>query len=117
MDKNKVIEYMLSKKGAVEETPFKMPVPVIKVGGKMFALINIHEEKDSINLKYPKDSIDILRSGHEDITPGYHMSKSKWNTVYLHGELDDGFIKELIDISYNLVFASLSKKLQAEILE
>lgn len=117
MDKQQAREYVLSKKGAVEETPFSTPVPVFKVGGKMFALLNIHEEKPSINLKYPKDSIEMLRGQHEAIIPGYHMSKSHWNTVYFDGSLDDGFIKELVDISYDLVFRSLTKKLQKEVSE
>ncbi|WP_141705356.1 hypothetical protein [Vulcanibacillus modesticaldus] len=34
-----VRSYFLKKPGAIEETPFKMPVPVFKVGGKMFGLI------------------------------------------------------------------------------
>lgn len=108
--------YFLSKQGASESTPFDKPVPVFKVGGKMFALINIHEDRPSINLKYSPDSIEMLRSGQAEIVPGYHMNKRHWNTVYLDGSLDDAFIRELIDISYNLVVRSLTKKVQKEVL-
>lgn len=38
-----------------------------------------------------------------------------WNTVYLDGELEEDFIKRLIDISYDLVFKSLTKKKKKEI--
>lgn len=117
MDKQQARGYILGKKGVVEETPFGTPVPVFKVGGKMFALLNIHEDRPSINLKYPKDSIEMLRSQHEAIIPGYHMNKSHWNTVYLNGTLDEGLIKELIDRSYDLVFHSLTKKIQKEVME
>lgn len=118
MNKDKVRQYFLSKLGTIEDVPFNIPVPVFKVGDKMFGLINIHEpDRLSINLKYPKDRIHEIRSIFKDIKPGYHMNKDNWNTVYLDGELDEDFIKELIDISYNLVFDSLTKKKQKEIIE
>ena len=117
MDKAQARQYLLSKRGASQSTPFSMPVPVIKVGGKMFATVNIHEERPSINLKYPKDSVQMLRSAHDEIIPGYHMNKSWWNTVYLDGNLADAHIKEMIDISYDIVFASLTKAVQREVLE
>lgn len=117
MNKEKVREYFLSKPGATEEKPFNIPVPVFKVGNKMFGLINIHEpDRPSINLKHPKDKIHELRSVFKDIKPGYHMNKDNWNTVYLDGDLEEDFIKELIDISYDLVFSSLPKKKQKEIM-
>lgn len=116
MDLKKVKEYFLSKPGVTEEIPFNIPVPVFKVGDKMFGLINIHEpDRPSINLKYPKEEINELRFAFKEIQPGYHMNKDNWNTVYLDGILKEDFIRELIDISYKLVFNSLTKKKQKEI--
>lgn len=110
--------YFLSKPDAVEEYPFNIKVPVFKVGGKMFGLINIHEpDRDSINLKNFKNKNDDLRLSFEEIIPGYHMNKAHWNTVYLDGQLDDDFVKELIDTSYKIVFTSLTKAKQKEILD
>jgi len=117
MDLQKAREYFLSKTGAKEEFPFNVDIPVFKVGNKMFGLINHHEpNRLSINLKYPKDKIYELRSVFIDIKPGYHMNKDNWNTIYLDGNLDDGFIKELIDISYDLIYRSLTKKIQMDLL-
>ncbi len=117
MDRNEIREYLLSKKGVTEETPFNIPVPVYKIAGKMYALLNIHEaNRLSINLKYPKEDIEALRSAYHDIVPGYHMNKNNWNTVYLDGSLKDEFIRELVDISYQLIFQNLTKKKQNEIL-
>ncbi|WFD11834.1 MmcQ/YjbR family DNA-binding protein [Tepidibacter hydrothermalis] len=118
MDLQKVRKYFLSKPHTVEDIPFRIPVPVFKVADKMFGLINIHEpDRESINLKYPKDKIYDLRSAFDEIQPGYHMNKDNWNTVYLDGQLDEDFIFELIDISYDLVFKSLTKKKQKEMSE
>ena len=116
MDIENIREYCLSKPGAVEDTIFKIEIPVFKVGDKMFGLINIHEpERSSINLKYSKEEIHEFRSMFDEIKPGYHMNKDNWNTVYLDGELEEDFIKKLIDISYDLVFNSLTKKKQKEV--
>ncbi len=113
---DEVREYFLDKPGVVEEMPFNIPVPVFKLEGKIFALINCHQsDRASINLKYYKEVIESLREAYEEVKPGYHMNKSHWNTVYLDGKLEDRFIKDLIDISYELVFKTLTAKKQKEI--
>lgn len=118
MNEETVKEYLMNKKGVTEEKPFNFPVPVFKVGSKIFATINIHEQdRQSINLKYPKNKISALRAIFEEIQPGYHMNKEHWNTVYIDKNLDDEFIMGLIDISYNLVFRSLAQKEQKSIKE
>jgi predicted DNA-binding protein (MmcQ/YjbR family) len=43
------------------------------------------------------------------------MSKIHWNTVAFNGDVSDKMMLELINDSYELVFKSLSKKIQAEI--
>lgn len=114
MDIDNARKYFLSKPKASEEVPFNMPVSVFKVGDKIFGLINVHEpDRPSINLKYPKEGIYELRLAFKEIQPGYHMNKDNWNTVYLDGNLKDGFIKELIDISYELVFSALTQRKQS----
>jgi predicted DNA-binding protein (MmcQ/YjbR family) len=116
MNINDVREYLLSKTGAIEDVPFNIPVPVYKVGDKIFALLNIHEvNRESINLKYPKFEIDELRCIYDEVIPGYHMNKDNWNTVYLDGNLSDDMIKGLIDISYDLVFKGLTKNKKNEV--
>lgn len=117
MNIEKVRNYFLSKPGVVEEQPFQQPVQVFKVGGKMFSLINIHEpDRTSINLKHYKEENHELREVYPEIKPGYHMHKAYWNTVYLDGDLEEEFIKHLIDISYSIVFKSLTKSKQREIM-
>lgn len=110
-----VKQYFLSKKATVEEVPFKIPVPVFKVGDKIFGLINIHEERPSFNVKNYKEENLVLRDMIEEIVPGYHMNKVHWNTVYIDGNIRDEIIKQLIDTSYDIVFKSLTKKKQQEI--
>ncbi len=113
-------EYCLSKKGVSEHFPFDEDTLVFKVGAKMFALSSLSQwEKDeaSVNLKCDPDRAQELRAEYDEIKPGFHMSKVHWNTVALNGNLPDKFVKELIDHSYELVFKSLTKKIQNEIVE
>ena len=113
-------EYCLSKKGVTEHFPFDKDTLVFKVGGKMFALSSLEQwEKGeaSVNLKCDPDGASELRTEYDDIRPGFHMSKLHWNTVNINKAVSDAFVKELVDHSYDLVFKSLTKKLQNEIQE
>jgi predicted DNA-binding protein (MmcQ/YjbR family) len=113
-------EYCLSKKGVTEHFPFDEETLVFKVGGKMFALSSLNQwEKatPSVNLKCNPEYAEELRAQYDDIKPGWHMSKIHWNTIEINRDVPDSLIKELIDHSYELVFKSLTKKLQTEILE
>ena len=113
-------EYCLSKNGVTEHFPFDEETLVFKVGGKMFGLSSLTQwEKGipSVNLKCNPDYAEELRAQYDDIKPGWHMSKIHWNTIEINRDVPDSLIKELIDHSYELVFKSLTKKLQTEILE
>jgi predicted DNA-binding protein (MmcQ/YjbR family) len=113
-------EYCLSKKGVTEHFPFDQDTLVFKVGGKMFALSSLNQwEKGepSVNLKCNPDYAQELRAQYGDVQPAFHMSKVHWNTVAINNEVSDQFVTELIDDSYQLVFKSLTKKIQTEILQ
>jgi predicted DNA-binding protein (MmcQ/YjbR family) len=113
-------EYCLSKKGVSEHFPFDDNTLVFKVGGKMFALSSLLQWENgqpSVNLKCDPERAQELRAEYDDIKPGFHMSKTHWNTVVLNASVSDSLVKKLIDHSYELIFESLSKKLQSEIQE
>jgi len=101
-------EYCISKKGVTEGFPFDEVTLVFKVGGKMFALTNLDGEP-SVNLKCEPEKAIELREQYTAIMPGYHMNKLHWNTVYMNGTLPDNLLKELIDLSYELILASLPR--------
>ena len=118
MNIQQLYEFCLSKKGVTEHFPFDEDTLVFKVGGKMFCLTSLKQwEKDepSLNLKCDPDKAEELRAEYEAIKPGYHMSKKHWNTVVFHSDVNDTMMCELINTSYDLVFNSLTKKIQAEI--
>lgn len=106
--------YCIAKKGVTEEFPFDETTLVFKVMGKMFALSGI-DDFEFINLKCDPERSAELRERHSGIKPGYHMNKQLWNSVYLREDVNDQLIYELIDHSYDLIVASLTKKLKAEL--
>ncbi len=107
--------YCLSKPGTDEGLPFGEETLVFKVMGKIFALTGLDGTDFTVNLKCDPVRAEELREQYAEIRPGYHMNKRHWNTVDFQGSLDDAALRELIDHSYELVVASLPKKVQAEL--
>ncbi len=116
--KQKITAYCLSKRGAGLEQPFGPESEVIKVGGKMFALIfKGTRDEFRINLKCDPVIAGNLREQLEAVKPGYHMNKKHWNTVIVDGSLSLAEIYDMIDHSYNLVVAKLPRSRRDILLE
>ena len=109
MNVEMISEYCLSKKGVVEDFPFDEETLVFKVGGKMFALIPLEKITLQINLKCDPEKAMELREQYEDVQPGWHMSKTYWNTILLDGNIRWSDLKEWIDHSYDEVVEGLKK--------
>jgi predicted DNA-binding protein (MmcQ/YjbR family) len=111
-------DFCLSKKAVTEHFPFDEDTLVFKVGGKMFALASLKEWESgnaAVNLKGEPDRNQELCAGYDGINPGYHMNKVHWLTVKVNEDVPDKLVLELIASSYDLVFKSLTRKIQAEI--
>jgi len=109
MDFNTLKKHLVSKPGAVEDFPFDTVTLVIKVSGKMFALVGLDNEPLRLNLKCDPAKAEILREIYPAIQPGYHMNKRHWNTIILDGSITDAEILAMIDDSYALVVKKLPK--------
>lgn len=132
--------YLLIKPETIVDFPFGADVYVFKVKGKMFATLaigkmgkgdgsNNDSNNDSsnetepvseqhwwMNLKCDPDEAAILRDIFPSVMPGYHMNKALWNTIILDGSIPPGEIERMIDNSFQLVVAKMTKKMQASIL-
>ena len=109
MDFEILRKYLLAKAGAVEDFPFDKTTLVIKVAGKMFALLGLNDEPLRINLKCDPLQAEILRDRYPAVIPGYHMNKRHWNTVVLDGSVPEAELWAMIDASYALVVKGLPK--------
>lgn len=106
-------ENCINRIAVTESFPFDEDTLVFKVAGKMFALISL-SEANSANLKCNPERAIELRSQYNAIAPGYHMSKTHWNTVMFNQDVSDELLLELVDHSYSEVVKGLTKKLRGE---
>ena len=107
-------EYSLSKPGVSESLPFNEDSPVYKVMSKIFMIANLNPPI-SINLKCDPEKAVDLRERYSCVTPGYHMNKTHWNTIFIDNSVPDRVIFEWIDHSYELVSSGLKKSEKVEL--
>jgi len=105
-------DYCLLKPAVTEGFPFGEDTLVFKVAGKMFLLFSLSNNR--FNVKCDPELAVELRDQHPEILPGYHMSKTHWNTILLDGALTDKHLYEMTDHSYDLIVSSLPKKVRTE---
>lgn len=125
MDPAQLREICLSFPGSYEDYPFGPETAVFKVraavsGGsrhdaKIFALSALDAAALSISLKCDPVLAVQLRSVHPEIAGAYHLNKTHWNGVRLDGALPDSMVRDMIEDSYDLVVASLSRKQQEQL--
>jgi predicted DNA-binding protein (MmcQ/YjbR family) len=115
MTRDDVLAICLGLPAAEETYPFGEEVAVIKVGGKMFALVPLSGDPGSVNLKCNPARALELREAYPGIRPGYHQDKRHWNTVDLDGSVEDDVVRGLIADSYDLVVAGLPRAVRADL--
>jgi len=115
MTRDEVLAHCLDRPAAEETYPFGDDVAVIKVGGRMFALVLLDGDPGVVNLKCDPSRALELRAAYAGIRPGYHQNKRHWNSVDLDGSIDDALVRELIEDSYDLVVAALPRAVRAEV--
>jgi predicted DNA-binding protein (MmcQ/YjbR family) len=115
MDIQSIREYCLRKTGVTEGFPFTASTLVFRVMDKMFLLAAIDAIPLQFNIKCDPAVAIELRERYDAVTPGYHMDKRHWITVKLDGSIPPTDVLSWIDTSYNLIVASLPKRLQSEL--
>lgn len=111
--------FLLEKPGVTKDLQEDWNWIRYQIGGKMFAAVCLDDADRPyyITLKLEPLEGDFWRKQYEDIIPGYYMNKTHWNSVKANGEVPEDILKDLLEKSYRIVFGSLSKKKQKEILD
>ena len=78
----------------------------------MFLLMDIDGNPVEFNAKCDPVKAIELREQYNCVKPGYHMNKAHWNTVTCDGSAPKKQIFKWIDDSYDLIVASLPKKIR-----
>jgi len=105
MTKQELIDYCLTYPAAYEDYPFDDTTTLIRHSGnkKMFALVDHLNGRLHVTMKCGPEKADFLRNVFESVTPGYHMNKQHWNTVYVGGDVPIDELYDMIGHSYDLV--------------
>ena len=109
-------DYCLSLKGVTEHFPFDEFSLVMKVQGKMFALLPLDNPETQIALKCDPERAIQLRDEFPAITAAYHFNKKHWNSVIISPKISTELLKDLIQHSYDLVVSGLPKKSREELI-
>lgn len=72
-----------------------MTVPYLRLGIEKTGDVNI------VDVKVGPLLMGAYRK-HPGILPGYHMNKDNWITILLDGTAEEEFVKELMEVSYDL---------------
>jgi len=105
-------EYALAKPDAVENYKESWDALRYFVHGKMFALLVRNRGATLLNLKCdPYLSLDY-RARYPTVLPGWHMNKLHWVSLSLMGKTPENVCRELVDISYELVWKGLPKRVR-----
>ncbi len=110
MELQQLRDYLGAKPGACEDLPFGPEVLVLKVAGKMFALIAWQELPLTISLKAEPQQALLWRELYPAVTAGYHLNKQHWNTVRLDGSVPDDTLRQLIDESWSRLVPGAKKR-------
>jgi len=112
-----IIDYCLTFTAAYEDYPFSdikdigiWTVMRHRSNKKTFAYIYERHGKLCVNLKCDPIEADFLRQMFTNVTPGYHMNKTHWNTVTIGGDVSGGELWRMIEHSYDLIKPKARKR-------
>jgi predicted DNA-binding protein (MmcQ/YjbR family) len=87
---------------------------LFKVGGRMFAGMPLEPARVWLSLKAdPEEFVELVE--HPGVIPAPYMARAKWIAIENERALPRSEVLRLISKSYEMVFAKLTKKLQAEL--
>lgn len=87
---------------------------IYRLSGKMIGMRGKYRDgRPILTIKLPPEQGQILRIAHEEIIPGYYSNKMHYNSIFLDADFSRQFITDLLEDSWNCVFATLTKKAQA----
>ena len=104
--------YALAKPCAVADYKESWDALRYFVHGKIFALLVRNRTGTLLNLKCDPYLSLVFREKYATVLPGWHMNKLHWVSLSLMGSTPESVCRELVDISYDLVWKGLPKRIR-----
>lgn len=106
-------EHCLSLPHATEQVQWVKDL-VFKVGGKMFAVASLEPGDIAFSFKCtPEKYAELIEV--PGVVPAPYLARAQWVAFERSDALPRAEVKQLVRQSYDLVFAKLPKKAQAEL--
>ena len=112
MDLDSIRNYCLSLPHATEDIQWGNDL-LFRISGKIFTGMSL-DPPHSLLFKCTPEKFDELIE-LDGIIPAPYMARNKWVMLERLDALSDAEIKQLIQISYGMIFAKLTKKAQTEL--
>ena len=116
-------DYLLSLPGAEKDYKPEWAWFRYMIRGKLFAAVcspqgmkdAAYNGHDLVNLKCDPRLAEAFREQYPEILPGFYCDKRLWIAALLDGDLPDLVLRDLCDMSYELVASKLPKYVQREL--
>ncbi len=105
---------LLAKPGAAAEPAAIQGVALYKVMGKMFAILSERADPN-VSLKCDPHLAEVLREQYAGVGHRYHLDRRHWISVSLAADVPEDEVLRLVDQSYDLVRAGLTRKQKTEL--
>jgi predicted DNA-binding protein (MmcQ/YjbR family) len=112
MDIDSIRSYCLSFPHATEDIQWGNDL-LFRISGKIFAGMSL-DPPHSLSFKCTPEKFDELIE-LEGVIPAPYVARNKWVMLERLDALSDVEIKRLIRVSYEMIFAKLTRKAQAEL--
>lgn len=117
--------YLFEKVGTEKDFKEEWQWERYMVGGRLYAAMCCPSGKHAaeyanhplLTLKCDPIESGFLREKYPDILTGFYMDKRNWISIRLDGAVSKEIQQHLCDVSYELVFSKLTKKMQREIMD
>jgi predicted DNA-binding protein (MmcQ/YjbR family) len=113
MDIDWVREYCLALPHTTERVQWGDDL-VFKIGEKMYAVVALEPGDHWLAFKCAPEEFSVLVERPE-IVPAPYLARAQWVALETYDALATGEIKRLLSRAYSLIFAKLSKRLQARL--
>ena len=103
-----------AKPGAVAESAAVAGASIYKLMGKMIAILSTRGDA-AVSLKCDPHLAEILREQYAGVGHRYHLDRRHWISVTLDADVPAEEIIRLVDQSYDLVRANLTRRQRSEL--
>lgn len=115
MNIEEIREFALSLPHVTEDMPFGPDALALRIGGKIFCLLELSGHWQFYNLKVDPDFSLELQDWYSSFRPGFHMNKRHWISLDFNSSIPIDIEENIIRHAFSLSDPSLSDYMRGEL--